>query len=178
MPTIISHPAVPLAIAVGLGSGVISRRLLVAGVAASILPDADVYVGEIWERIGHRGITHTAVFALMVGLVAALAARTLHASHVKAFLFVFAATLSHPLLDMCTNGGSAIPLLWPLASDRWFMPFTPIEVSPLGIAAFFSERGLEVLASEAVWVWLPAVVLAAALRITRARHPRAGGHPF
>jgi inner membrane protein len=177
MPTVISHPAVPLAIAIGLGSGVISRRLLVAGIAASIVPDLDVYIGPWWGAISHRGVTHTVLFALMCGLAAALLARALRATPATAFVFVFAATLSHPLLDMCTNGGSGIPLLWPLPHERWFMPFRPIEVSPLGIAPFFSQRGLEVLLSEMKWVWLPALLVAAGLRTIRARHPRAGGDP-
>jgi inner membrane protein len=42
MPTIFSHPAVPLTLGFGLGKEIVSRRLLVAGVAASILPDLDV----------------------------------------------------------------------------------------------------------------------------------------
>ena len=42
MPTILTHPAVPLAIAVGLGSGIITPRLLLAGILASILHDLDV----------------------------------------------------------------------------------------------------------------------------------------
>jgi inner membrane protein len=42
MPAIFSPPAVPLALGFGLGKEIVSRRLLLAGVAASILPDLDV----------------------------------------------------------------------------------------------------------------------------------------
>ena len=177
MPSILSHPAVPLAIGLGLGSRVISPRLLLAGVAASIVPDADVYLEHVWSAIGHRGITHSLLFALCGGLCAALISRWLHASRRAAFAFVSLATLSHPLLDMCTNGGSGIPLFWPLTHERFFMPWTPIEVSPLGVARFFSERGAEVLASEAVWVWLPAALLYAAMRCIRSRRPGEGQEP-
>ncbi|HEX2829338.1 MAG TPA: metal-dependent hydrolase [Burkholderiales bacterium] len=176
MPTILSHPAVPLAIGFGLGSRAISGRLLLAGVAASMAPDLDVYISHYWSAIAHRGITHTPLAALFGALCAALIARALRTTHVKAFLFVFVCLLSHPLLDMCTNGGSGIPLLWPLDDERYFFPWTPIEVSPLGIRRFFSERGLEVLTSEIVWVWVPALVLYATLR--RSRHSREGGNPF
>lgn len=47
MPTIITHAAIPLAIGLGQGSGIIGRRLLLAGVAASILPDMDVLACHI-----------------------------------------------------------------------------------------------------------------------------------
>jgi hypothetical protein len=51
-------------------------------------------------------------------------------------------------------------------------PVTPIQVSPIG-AAFFSERGLRVLASEVCWVCLPAALLAAAsLALQGASRPR------
>jgi hypothetical protein len=42
MPTIVTHPAVPLALGLGLGTQVVSPRLLAASAVASILPDADV----------------------------------------------------------------------------------------------------------------------------------------
>jgi inner membrane protein len=167
MPSVISHAAVPLAIGLGLGPRVISRPLLVAGVAASMVPDLDVYIGHFWSAIAHRGATHTIVFALLAALCAALVARLLRTTHHTALLFVFVATLSHPLLDMFTNGGSGILLFWPLSEVRYFMPWRPIEVSPLGVVRFFSERGLEVLKSEMVWVWAPAVVVYMLLRAVR-----------
>src|SRR5205814_6496 len=46
----------------------------------------------------------------------------------------------------------------------------PIVASPLGVRRFFSAWGLAVLASEALWVWLPAALFGAlAWRATRAR---------
>ena len=74
-----------------------------------------------------------------------------------AFLFLFAAISSHGLLDTLTNGGLGIALLWPWSEHRYFMPFHPIEVAPLGLSRFLSERGLSVLKSELYWVWLPAI---------------------
>lgn len=71
MPSIISHSAIPLAIGMGLGYGIISRRLLLAGVFCSIVPDVDVYVQMYTSDIGHRGVTHSTFFALMCGGLAA-----------------------------------------------------------------------------------------------------------
>ncbi len=42
MPTIVTHAAVPLCLGLGLGSRIIPPRLLLAGVAIAMLPDADV----------------------------------------------------------------------------------------------------------------------------------------
>ena len=52
------------------------------------------------------------------------------------FSFLFASTLSHGLVDMLTNGGLGVALLAPFDNGRYFFPFRPIEVSPLGIANF------------------------------------------
>ena len=41
-------------------------------------------------------------------------------------------------------------------------------LSPIG-ARFFSPRGLAVLMSEALWIWLPAVMIASAAIIFRER---------
>ncbi len=160
MASILSHPAVPLAIGYGLGSGIISRRLLIAGVVVTIVPDADVYLERLTSSIGHRGITHTILFALLCAAFAAAIARPLQTRPSTAFWFVALASASHGLLDALTNGGTGIPFFWPLSAERYFMPWRVIEVSPIGIGRFFSERGLAVIASELKWIWLPAIVLA------------------
>ena len=56
--------------------------------------------------------------------------------------------LSHPLLDAMTDGGLGVALLWPFSNERFFAPWTPIPVSPIG-ARMLSRRGLYVLAVEA-----------------------------
>jgi inner membrane protein len=76
---------------------------------------------------------------------------------------------SHGLLDTFTNGGRGIELLWPWASERYFAPVRPIEVSPLSIRGLFSPRGAEVLKSEVMWVWLPALAAGFALFAARRR---------
>ena len=53
-------------------------------------------------------------------------------------------------------------LVLALGDARYFMPFHPIAVSPIGLSRFLSERGLLVLQSEARWVWLPCLLLALA----------------
>jgi inner membrane protein len=158
MPTIFSHVAVPLAIGLGLGAPVISRRLLGFGIIASILPDFDVVAFKLGiayaDGFGHRGASHSLLFALLLALCACLAAPALGSTRKTSFTFIFLATVSHGLFDMFTNGGLGIGLLWPYSEQRFFMPWQVIEVSPIG-THFFSPRALPVLMSELLWVWLP-----------------------
>jgi len=70
--------------------------------------------------------------------------------------------LSHPLLDALTNGGHGVALFWPFSKERIFFPWQPIEVSPIGLRSFISEKGMEVIQSEILTIWAPcflAVVL-------------------
>jgi hypothetical protein len=51
MASIVTHPAVPLALAVACGRRYVSGRLLLAGVSASILPDADLFFSDWGWRV-------------------------------------------------------------------------------------------------------------------------------
>jgi inner membrane protein len=176
LPTILSHPAVPLALGAGLGVRAVPPRLLAAGMLGSVLPDADVVAFKLGiayaDALGHRGASHSITFALLLGALAAAAARPLRTTPLRAFAFVALATVSHPLLDAITDGGLGVALLWPLSDERFFAPWRVLAVSPLGIRRFISLGGLAVLRSEALWVWLPAAVLAAGLWVARR-----GGQP-
>ena len=172
MPTLVTHPAVPLALGFGLGSHVVPARLLAAAVVASVLPDADVVAFRFGipyaSPFGHRGLSHSLAFAAAVALLAAACHRPLRAGPRAAFAVVFLATASHAVLDALTDGGLGVALLWPFSDARFFAPERPIEVSPLGLRAL-ARRGLDVLASELRWVWAPSLVLALALRFARWR---------
>jgi len=85
----------------------------------------------------------------------------------KYFLYFFILTASHGLLDALTNGGRGIALLSPFSNNRYFFPWTPIEVSPLGIKAFLSERGLIVLKSEMLWIWVPSIFIVLFSKVVR-----------
>lgn len=130
-------------------------------------PDLDVLsfaFGIPYEHpLGHRGLWHGIPFAaLFAGLVciAAFPRAQPEFSRILAWLYLFLATASHGLLDTFTNGGLGVALLSPFDDARTFAPFRPIEVSPLGLRAFLSARGVEVLVSELLWVWLPFGVVA------------------
>lgn len=167
MASLFTHPAVPLAIGVALGTRMISPRLLAAGIVGCLLPDADVIAYALGvpyqSAFAHRGFTHSIFFALACGTLAALFARALHTRRSVAFAFVAVATASHGALDAFTTGGSGIAFFWPFGDQRYFMPLQVIVVSPIGVSRFFSEWGARVLWSELQWVWLPSFALAGSL---------------
>lgn len=172
MPTILTHPAVPLALAVGLGKGAISPRLAIAGVVGSVLPDLDVLAFRFGvpyaAEFGHRGFSHSFLFALVVALAGACLFGLIRSSFLRSWLFLFVAIASHGVLDAFTNGGLGIAFLWPWSTERFFAPVQVIQVSPFGLARFLSPRGMAVLHSEFIWVWLPLMgtaIVAAASRL-------------
>ncbi|MDR1075372.1 MAG: metal-dependent hydrolase [Xanthomonadaceae bacterium] len=172
MTTIVTHALVPLAVGLGLGPKLVPPRLLLVGCLAAMLPDADVVAfrfGIVYSDIlGHRGLSHSLLFAAIVGLFATCTCRFLKSRTLPTFLFVTGAVASHIALDMVTNGGLGVALLWPWSEERFFAPWRPVEVSPF-LRRFFSERGLTVLLSELRWVWLPMLAASLTLRGIRVR---------
>ena len=164
LPTIITHPVIPFAIASLAGRENVSGRLLLAGVIASILPDADVIslmFGIPYRHpMGHRGISHSIAFALILGLLGIFTAHKLNSSRIVAFLFLFLSTLSHGMLDALTNGSLGIAFFSPFSNERFLFPWRPINVSPLSIEPFLGARGWHIFRSELIWVWAPTLSLA------------------
>jgi inner membrane protein len=178
MPSIISHAAVPLAIALGLGKNRVRAPLLFAGIFAAILPDADVILfrfGATYQNIwSHRGFSHSLGFALFLGLAGAFFLRKA-APPALAFTFIAGSAASHGLLDMMTNGGHGIAFLWPLSDQRYFFAWRPIQVSPLDPRRFMS-LAIAVAKSEILWIWVPAIILAFVLRASTRQMKAARGN--
>jgi inner membrane protein len=159
MPTLITHPAVAL---LKTWFPRVPVRIAVAGAVLSMLPDFDV-IGFRFDiaygsTFGLRGFTHSILFALVTASLATLLCGTrLQRGLVFAFLFLCA--ISHPVLDAFTDGGLGVAFFSPFSNERYFFPWHPLRVAPIG-ARFFRARGLETLKSELVWVWIPCVVAA------------------
>lgn len=134
----LSHPAVAIA-AAPYYHGRLPRDLLILGAVCSSLPDADVGafgLGIPYEHpLGHRGFTHSILFAVLF----------------SAFVICIG---SHGVLDAMTDGGKGIGFLIPFDNRRFFFPFRPIHVAPIGL-----DAPAAVLASEAKWVWLPSLAV-------------------
>lgn len=179
MPTVFCHAIAAVALGTAFNPSVRPPRYWLAGALCAVLPDADVvafWVGVPWGHVlAHRGLTHSLAFAVLLAAVvtgAAFRGRVWDGRRGTVWLFLFLATASHGVLDALTDGGPGVAFLAPFDDSRYFLPWQPIPVSPISVRRFFSQRGLAVLQAEAVWVWLPAILLAAAGAAVRARHRR------
>ena len=166
MASILSHPAVPLAIGIAAGPRKVPPALTAVACVASILPDADsigFWLGVPYDSpLGHRGFTHSLCFAALLALGCARIAPRLGAPAATVFAVVFVSTASHGVLDALTTGGMGVAFLSPFSNARLFLPWRVIAVSPIGVTPFFSARGARVLRSELAWIWAPAALIALA----------------
>jgi inner membrane protein len=141
------------------------RRTWLIGAGLAVLPDLD-FVGYVmgvpYETLmGHRGITHSILFALLEATCAwwIVRARRGGASAPFLWLYLVLASMSHSVLDACTDGGLGVAFFAPFDTRRYFLPFRPILVSPLSVERLLSMRGLRIMQNEAVWVGVPSALL-------------------
>jgi inner membrane protein len=174
MPTIFTHAAAAVALGKVYARDEMPARFWLLSALCAVLPDADVlgfaFRIRYGDLLGHRGLSHSLAFAAALGMLVALIffrdERVLSRRRWSLACYFAAVTASHGALDALTDGGLGVAFFAPFDNGRYFFPWQPIEVSPIG-AGFFSARGLAVLASEFVWVWLPSLLLVAAARGTR-----------
>lgn len=151
MPSI-GHVAVGLAAARAAAAPRFPRvGVAVFFAAASLLPDLDVIGFQFGVRYGapwgHRGATHSLLFALGCALVLSSLPSRFGLSRARLLAALACVIASHGLLDALTDGGRGIALLWPFTNQRFFAPWRPIPVAPIGVR-FLSARGLYVAACE------------------------------
>jgi inner membrane protein len=164
MPTVLTHAVAALGLSALFYRREVPKKVWALGALCSALPDADVVafaLGIPYEHmLGHRGLSHAPAFAaaVAVALVLYLRRDVRGLSPGALGLYFFVVTISHGVLDAFTDGGLGVAFLAPFSGERFFFPWTPISVSPIGLG-FFSGRGLEVLRNELVWVWLPSILL-------------------
>jgi inner membrane protein len=166
MPTIVTHGFVAALLVKGQSAGRVPARLWFMSVLCSILPDVDV-VGfplgiRYQDMLGHRGLSHSLVFAIFLSLIVTFLGFPgvrQNGPRFRLLSYFFAVTASHGVLDAMTDGGLGIAFFAPFDDTRYFFPFRPIKVSPIGLA-FFSARGLDVAWSEFLWVCIPSSIIA------------------
>jgi inner membrane protein len=137
------------------------KGLVILAIVSSFLPDIDVlafHFGIPYEApFGHRGFTHSILFAfiwaIMIILIFGKANKKLYV------LVIFFSTISHGILDAITTGGRGVGFFIPFDNTRYFLPYKVIKVSPLSPGDFFSEWGLQVMLSELKYIFLPCLVV-------------------
>ena len=172
MPTVVTHSFVSLALAPIFRRLKVSAAVILLGAVCSAIPDIDVIGFRLGipygSTFGHRGFTHSFLFAfLLAAILTPLACRLGKAAcrPWAVFLFLFLCTASHPLLDALTNGGHGVALFSPFSNERFFFSWRPIKVSPLGISRFLSGQANPVIFSELKWAVAPCLLVFAASSI-------------
>ena len=140
------------------------KKALLIGIVSAILPDVDVLAYKFGitapDILGHRGLTHSILFALIWEiLILFIFHQKEKKNYFILFLFYFLCTASHGLFDAMTTGGDGITFLLPFTTERYFLPWQVIQVSPIGLEDFFSEWGLKVLVSEFKYIGIPSLLL-------------------
>jgi inner membrane protein len=174
--TVFSHAVAALGIGACFYHPGIPKRVWAVGALCAAIPDLDV-IGfglgiDYGDPFGHRGFTHSLFFAALFGLAMAslvFPRGSPKLSRFSLWMYFFLATASHGLLDAMTNGGLGVAFFAPFDNSRYFLPWTPIQVSPIGISNFIADGGLSVFPSEFLWIWLPSALLAATALLLKRR---------
>ncbi|MBI4880447.1 MAG: metal-dependent hydrolase [Planctomycetes bacterium] len=181
MPTVFTHAILAGAVAVALAERSVRPRLVAAAALVSALPDADVigfrFGVNYGDFLGHRGFCHSPFFGLVLAFVCMPWLVRGHGLFSRkwwgGWALLAVLSLSHGFLDALTDGGLGIALLAPFDNSRYFLPWRPIPVAPIGVLAGLGPWGLDVIFWEVKHLWLPVLAVLAAvafLRRARARH--------
>jgi inner membrane protein len=164
MPTIFTHAVSAAALTLaGKPTAKMRGSAWLGAAVCACLPDVDVVAftfGIPYSHLfGHRGFTHSLFFAAVLATVVLHFVNATGPSKWRLWLIFFFCGASHGVLDAMTNGGLGVAFLAPFSSERYFLPWRPVVVAPIGASRFFSERGLAVVNSELLWIWLPCAAL-------------------
>src|SRR5467141_4808921 len=129
MASAFSHAVAALGIGACMYRPGVSKRVWMIGVVCSVIPDVDVVgfrfgirYADFW---GHRGFTHSLVFAALVaGIVVVFFRHGVAAMQpLLLWTYFFLITASHGFLDAMTDGGLGVAFFSPFDNRRFFFPW-------------------------------------------------------
>jgi membrane-bound metal-dependent hydrolase YbcI (DUF457 family) len=160
-----------------LGDGHVPQGVKGMAVAAglSIIPDFDTLINMAFNPYGtHRGISHSAIAALIFASAAALLFGSRRGwGFLSAMSIFFVVCLVHPLLDYLMAGGPRVPFWAPFSTKGYL---SPVQLIP---TAYYSQTPtglIHILFMPGTWLgifletmlFLPLILL---LRIRRKSIP-------
>jgi len=162
MASAFSHALMAITIGKSYVTKTATIKFSILACVCAVFPDVDVLMFNFVSYahfLGHRGFFHSFFFCLLFAiLITAIFYRKeklFGPGGLKYILFFFLCGASHGLLDMLTNGGLGVAIFSPFNNERYFFPFRPIKVSPIGVSNFFTEWGWRVVKSELIWIGIP-----------------------
>ena len=165
MASAFGHAFSAIALGTTFSKSLANWKFWALGIICSILSDADVITfslgipyNSFW---GHRGFSHSFIFAVIISILFSYLFYLKNTSLKNRLALItsfFLCTASHGILDAMTTGGVGVAFFSPWDNSRYFLPWRPIQVSPIGLDTFFGERGLRVVLSELVWIGTPGLI--------------------
>ena len=180
MPSAFTHIFVAGALGKTYAPGKMTARFWVLTAVCALLPDVDIigfYFGiKYGDVFGYWGFFHSLTFDLLASLIVVFFAFRSVPRFTKRWwgllAFFFAVAASHGFLDSMTDKGMGVGFFIPFDNARYFMPWRPVSASPMKVSKFFSHAGIEVLTSEIIWIWIPAILSYAGVSLYRKKMQR------
>lgn len=142
MPSAFGHAFAAFAIGKALPEKIANKKVIWLGMLCAILPDADVLAFKLHipynSFFGHRGFFHSFAFAFIFSALLTLLFFRKEGNRWLYWLYFFLCMASHSLLDAFTSSGFGVAFFSPFNNNRYFFPWQPIKVSPIGLKNFIS----------------------------------------
>lgn len=147
MATFITHPLFGAGAAYAISQPrQLSRRFVLLSTFCHWIPDIDVlsYLLPMAEThsLGHRGLTHSVLFAFVVALVIVRCFYRHYSPSQWQYwglhLWFFLGTLSHGLLDALVDSNLGVAFLWPMHTQRYLFTWRPLLDLPIDISVLTS----------------------------------------
>ena len=172
MPLSTTHALVPVAAAIAVSRPLAHWRLVAFAAVAAMAPDLDALANPMFglqadSIYSHRGFTHSLFIAMGAGILAAIIHRRLRVRPLTAAAVVGGAMASHGLLDMVSDTGLPVAILWPFSSARLYADWRPIHGGELELSHWATQLPPR-LETELWQLVLPMLAVAIAIRGLRA----------
>jgi len=171
MPSLLGHAVAGLAITTAFRGDDLPRRTWPLAAFCAMAPDLDWFVSLLplhrGHVLNHRGVSHSLFVALLLAAVVFLFAFRREQRRGDVWLCLTIAALSHGLLDALTAGGVGVALFMPFSATRWACLWQPGHVAPLPLGRDHTQAFLASLWAEALWIGMPALLLAGYARLVR-----------
>lgn len=172
MPLSTTHILLPVAAAIAFSRPLVHWRVVALAAVAAMAPDLDAIANPLFglqasSIYSHRGFTHSLFVAMGAGLIAAALHRRLGVRPLTAAAVVGGAMASHGLMDMMTDTGLPVAILWPLSSTRLYADWRPIHGGELELSHIATQLAPR-LETELWQLVLPMLAVAIAIRGCRA----------
>lgn len=133
------------------------RRVITLAAICAAAPDLDLIGWPLGispeSPVGHRGLTHSIPFALLLGGLATIVflPALMKQERIAAACVLVLATATHSVLDAMTSYAPTGPAFWaPFSNQRYRFAWTPLT----GVGGVHTDFG-----REALLVCLPALVI-------------------